>query len=74
METNWKDLIGKRILFQSRYQYFSVSEAKVLEVSPSGEYVKLEIVRSNGTKYAEWEDAVNTRLIEVLEGGEQDGE
>ena len=70
MESDWKELVGKRVLYQSRYQYFSVSEAKVLEVSPSGEYVKLEIVRNDGSKYVTWEDTVNARVVEVLEGGD----
>ena len=67
-EINWKELVGKRILYQSRYQYFSISEATVLEISPSGEYIKLEVVRSDDSTYTEWVDKYEIKLIEVIGG------
>lgn len=65
-EVNWRELVGKRILYQERYQYFSVSEATVLEVSPSGEYIKLETVRSDGSTYTGWVYKYDVKLVEVI--------
>ena len=70
MQTNWKELIGKRILYQKRFHVYEASEATVLELSPSGEYVKLKIVRSDGTTIIDWKDIHDIKLLEVLEGGE----
>ena len=54
MDTKWKDLVGKRIL----YSYgWVVREGKVEEISPSGNYVKIS---------GSWVSAYQVELKETL--------
>jgi hypothetical protein len=42
-EINYKDLVGKRLLIENKsYAFPKTREVKVLEVAPSGDYLKLE--------------------------------
>jgi hypothetical protein len=59
--TNWKDYIGKRCLVTKNYAH-AFHEVLVLEVSPSGQRVKLQW--ESGSKV--WDDANGPRLVEVL--------
>ena len=61
-EVNWHDLIGKRALVR-RKPYFEVIEVKILEISPSGEYIKLEYL----TGHKSWESIHSLELIEPLD-------
>lgn len=70
----WKDLVGKRVLYRDTYSVYTFKEAVVMEVSPSGKYVKLEF--DSGTI---WKCADYISLVEVLDDkpagrGSEDGE
>lgn len=58
------ELLNKRVLISKKETYGNptIEEVKVLEVSPSGNWVKL--MNINGNKY--WRPVVNIALIEVL--------
>lgn len=58
------ELLNKRVLISKKEGYGNptVEEVKVLEVSPSGNWVKL--MNINGNKY--WRPVVNIALIETL--------
>jgi len=61
----WKKLVGKRILFK----YFTgqmIYEARVVEVSPSGNFVKLRIF-DGIVEREEWNHRDKIELLEVLE-------
>ena len=60
-----RELIGERILAKlpgSIYNGGKVEELKVLEVSPSGKWVK--IMNSDGRKF--WKATADVALVEVL--------
>lgn len=60
------ELIGKRALLKvsaGRWGNPDVDEYKVLEVSPSGNWIKL--MNSNGRKY--WKAIADVALVEVLQ-------
>lgn len=63
---HWEDLLGKRVLVRLKHAYgFTAGQAeemKVLEVSPSGNFVKLQ--NGNGMKF--WRPIVEVSLVEVL--------
>ena len=65
---NMHALVGKRIICQSQIPgydlWLGVKECRVIEVSPSGEWVKL----LTGKKTSEWERASEMRILEVLKG------
>ncbi len=61
VDVNWKDLIGRRILF-CLHTNPKIMEAKVVEVSPSGRYVAL---RYDYVKH--WHPTTEIELLEVLE-------
>lgn len=66
MKTQLSDLIGQRILVGQKQQGYSpssdIKEIKILEVSPSGTYVK--VMDGHGNKY--WKLSVDITPIEVL--------
>ncbi|RLE65065.1 MAG: hypothetical protein DRJ47_06115 [Thermoprotei archaeon] len=66
----FRDLVGKRVLIKRRWWVgdISLTEAKIVEVSPSGEYVKLEIYRSDGSTFYDWKEVYPIEIVEVLEG------
>ena len=59
-----RDLIGKRCLVttEQRYSNSGVREVKVLEVSPSGQWVKTQ--DHNGQKT--WQATTSLSLVEIL--------
>lgn len=60
-----RELLHKRVLVKvkgQRYQADSVEEVKVLEVSPSGNWTKLQNL--NGFKY--WKPTTDVALVETL--------
>jgi hypothetical protein len=58
-----KDLLHKRILIKESGNYSSkISEVKVLEISPSGNWTKL--MNMHGMKY--WVDTAKIAYIETL--------
>ena len=61
---NIQELINKRCLLVGCGGYNSqeVQEFKILEVSPSGQWVKIQSI--NGTKY--WKPVTKVSLVEVL--------
>ena len=65
--TNWKELIGKRVLLREKRSAY-VEEVKILELSPSGRYIKVEWMIG---KLKEWRDTedfdFHYELIEVLD-------
>ena len=60
--TDWKSLVGKRVLIRP-FLCTQVFEAKVIEVSPSGRFVKLRYC--SGEEH--WRDVESIILEEVLE-------
>lgn len=60
----FKDCIGKRLLVKRANAWFTdhPSEVKVIEISPSGEYIKL--LMPDGHKY--WYDVGNYMIMEIL--------
>jgi hypothetical protein len=53
-EADLKHLIGKRLLFQARYGIWRpLTECVLLEISPSGKFIKLKYAASENS---EWED------------------
>ena len=67
---NVRDLIGKRCLMKQHssgtnnwYNDKGITEYKILEVSPSGLWVKL--INMNGNKF--WELLSGIQLIEILQ-------
>ncbi len=62
---NAREMIGKRVLLKMTkgYRAASVEEAKILEVSPSGAWVK--IMNIYGNKY--WKGINEVTIVEQLE-------
>ena len=67
MKTKWRELVGRRVLVTTPLMLFhnKVVEAEVLEVSPSGEYVKLKFW-PHGRQSVEWVRADAYVVVEVL--------
>lgn len=61
---NITELLGKRVLITEKegYRGTKVSEIKILEISPSGNWVKL--MNMYGNKY--WKPVQDLALVEVL--------
>ena len=66
MKVEWKKLVGKRVLVSYRilWRYPKIFEVKVLEVSPSGKFVKLEHCDDGMT---EWRSVGTICLVEILD-------
>ena len=66
MKVVWKKLVGKRVLVSYRllWKYPKVFEVKVLEVSSSGKFVKLEHCDDGMT---EWRSVGTIRLVDILD-------
>jgi len=60
--TEWKELVGKRVLIRN-YSTWKIIEAKVVEVSPSGKFVKLKYPDDT----TEWKSTDSIYLEEVLD-------
>lgn len=62
-----KEYLGKRLLIKKSTAYYvEPTEASLLEVSPSGDYLKIEFVRSDNTTYTDWVNVHNYQLVEDL--------
>ena len=63
---DWRKYINTRLLVAYRNDVLekNIMEVKVLEVSPSGKYVKLKFIDSDVKR---WVDATELKIIEVLE-------
>lgn len=61
-----KEHIGKRFLIKKNRYMAEPVEAGLLEVSPSGKYLKIQFVRSDNTTYSDWVEASEYELVEVL--------
>ena len=67
-----KNLVGKRVLLQEREFFWTkrpIFEARIVEVSPSTRYVKLEIPKKDDYYSArkEWVDGDDYLVLEVLD-------
>ncbi len=58
----WRNVVGKRVLYRRPWAT-ETEEAIVVEMSPSGEFVKLN---------DRWADAYDTRLVEILPAKEKE--
>jgi hypothetical protein len=58
-EINFKTFLNRRILIES---YKKPIEVKVLELSPTGDYVKVQYL----TSHKEWLETKNIEVLEVL--------
>lgn len=59
--------IGKRILIKRDAPYYTDPvEAGIMEISPSGNYLKIQFSRSDHTVYTEWVEKGTYVLIEEL--------
>ena len=61
---NWKELVGKRILFRKIHDS-KIIEGKVVKVSPSGKYVNITYGLFN--LYNEWYSVNDIILLEVID-------
>lgn len=62
-----KEYLGKRLLVRKSITYYvDPTEVSLLEVSPSGDYLKLEFVRSDSTTYTDWVNVDSYYLVEDL--------
>lgn len=61
---SWKEYLGKRVLIRQKLLAI-VREARIIDVSPSGLYMKLSY---NDDSRDIWEEAADYDLIEVLGG------
>ena len=61
-----KEHIGHRLLVKEDRYMADPVEAGLLEVSPSGKYLKIQFVRSDNTTYNDWVEASEYELVEVL--------
>ena len=63
---DWRKYIGSRLLVAYRNDVLerNIMEVEVLEVSPSGKYVKLKFIDSGVKK---WVDSTELKVVEVLE-------
>ena len=59
--TDWKSLVGKRVLIRP-FLCTHVFEAKVIEMSPSGRFIKLRYCSGRES----WENTESIVLEEVL--------
>lgn len=67
--TDWKKLVGKRILVRYRFGLGGINELKVIEVSPSGEYVKVQYMLTGKVGWETRKDLDRDyEILEVLEG------
>ena len=67
--TDWKKLVGKRILVRYRFGLGGINELKVIEVSPSGEYVKVQYMLTGKVGWETRRDLDRDyEILEVLEG------
>ena len=74
MKENWNVLIGKRILLRQKYlSTISITEATVVEVSESGEYVKFRW-QSGSESWQTPEDEYSFNYDKILEVLEQSKE
>ena len=64
-DTDWKELIGARVLIHPSPYRSEILEVKVLEFSPSGDYIKLDFSANNSG--INWCKTENIILLEVLE-------
>jgi len=60
---NWREYIGKRLLIGRGYLTGDISEVEVLDVSPSGKYVKLKYLLSG---FVDWQSTDRIMFIEEL--------
>ena len=66
---DWKKLVGKRILVRYQLGLGGINELKVLEVSPSGEYIKLQYMLTGKVGWETRKDLdKDYEILEVLEG------
>lgn len=61
-----KEHIGQRLLIKEDRYMAEPVEAGLMEVSPSGKYLKIQFVRSDNTTYHDWVEASEYELVEVL--------
>jgi len=67
--TDWEKLVGKRILVRYQLGLGDINELKVLEVSPSGEYIKLQYMLTGKVGWETRRDLDKYyEILEVLEG------
>jgi len=68
MEMDWEKYVGKRVLVREGWERFArdanPTEVEVLEVSPSGKYVKFEYVN---TGRIAWVAVDNVEFVECLD-------
>lgn len=62
-----KEHLGKRLLIRKSVGYYADPvEAGLMEVSPSGDYLKIQFVKCDNTTYTDWVNVHNYQLVEVL--------
>ena len=67
-EIEFKDVVGKRVLIKESYSSFDIdlTEAEVIELSPSGKYVKLKVYRTDGHTFYDWRAIDRWKIVDVL--------
>jgi len=67
-EIEFKDVVGKRVLIKESYSSFDIdlTEAEVIELSPSSKYVKLKVYRTDGHTFYDWRAIDRWKIVDVL--------
>jgi len=69
---NWKDAVGKRALIKSYFfipgktNTYIPQEVRFLELSPSGEWIKVEYLEGEERRQVKWKRVGGIEIIEML--------
>jgi hypothetical protein len=58
--------VGRRLLIKANHTWGKIEEAGVMEVSPSGKYIKIQFIRTDNSAYYDWVKQDEYVLVEEL--------
>lgn len=61
-----RSLVGRRVLLQNPPKHGGVTEFKIVEVSPNGEYTKMEGITGVFAGRTTWEETDTIEVYQVL--------
>lgn len=61
-----RSLVGRRVLLQNPPKHAGVTEFKILEVSPSGDYTKMQGITGFFAERVTWEETASVEIFDVL--------
>lgn len=62
-----RSLVGRRVLLKNPPKHGGVTEFKILEVCPNGEYTKMEGITGFFAGRVTWEETASVEIYEVLD-------